>query len=81
MKDRYERIPVETLLEPFDGAVVVLDHWWVIQDGCALLFQGCTWQCNRIKDIAERVGKRVHGDEVEIRHIPVAYTRNLLNGD
>lgn len=65
-------LPVGKAIKPFDGARVICDRWWIVQDEHLLFFRGFSPQCNAIKEIAERIAKKLY-PEADVRFFETVY--------
>jgi len=57
-EEKFIRVPVESIADvPHqDGYYQCLtNRWWVVVDGCILIYKGFSPQCNETKDIADRM--------------------------
>lgn len=80
MRPRLVKVPLFEVETPEDGKTVITNSWWITVDGCVLGFkvygktsrQPLMPQCNKDKEVAERIQKVVYPDSTLI-HIPVAY--------
>ena len=66
------KIPLEKALKPFDGASVMLNRFWIIEDECILFYNKYSAQCNSDSTIAESIRKRIYPD-ARILFLPVVY--------
>lgn len=66
-----KKYPISRVTIPFDGATVMTDRWWVVEDE-RVLFWGHSPQCNSIESIARYIQKRLY-PEAEVRFIPAVY--------
>lgn len=65
-------IDVEEIRTPKDGFIVLLDRWWALKEGKVILFDNMP-QCNKDKEIAEMVSKKLYSGTVifiSIAYIP-----------
>lgn len=69
---RVTKIPLDKVQTPFDGAKVVTKMWWVVLDGCVLLWRGWAMQCNKNREIAAKVGEKLYPGST-VQFIDVAY--------
>ena len=70
--DKITKVPLATLTTPREGAMVLLDRWWVVDDEGAYRWGVASWQCNSHRTIVERLAAKAYPD-ARIEFIPVAY--------
>lgn len=62
----FTKIPIDIATQPFEGAVVYMDRYWIVQDGCILLYKKYSPQCNKDERVVERSLKKLYpGSEVK----------------
>jgi hypothetical protein len=66
------KIPIEKAITPFEGAYVMLDRYWVVEDGCILFWNKYSAQCNSQERIAQDIQKRIY-PEGSVRFLPIVY--------
>jgi len=73
---KFKRVPIDRLKTPFEGAVVMLNRYWLKTEDSEVLFFGSSHapQCNADLDVAlVMASKRGLG----VEKIPVAYVPDL----
>jgi hypothetical protein len=77
-KNKITKLPVAYITTPRDGAVVMLNRWWVVDDEGAYLYGRTSWQCNSDPRLVARlVADMYPGARAEF--IPVAYVNHNCN--
>lgn len=73
MNDKdFTRIPVEEAVKPFEGAVVYMNRYWIVQDGNILLYKGRSPQCNHQKVVVEKSLQKLYPNS-EVKFLEVVY--------
>jgi hypothetical protein len=67
------KIPLEKAQTPFNGAEVMTDRYWVVEDGCILFWNKYSPQCNSQKSVAEYIQKKLYPSG-SVMFLPVVYT-------
>lgn len=66
------KIPIEKAIIPFDGAKVMTDRYWIIEDESILFWNKYSPQCNSQKEIAESIQKKIYPNG-SVRFLPIIY--------
>jgi len=66
------KIPIEKAQTPFEGAQVMINRYWVVEDGCILFWNKYSPQCNSNERIAQDIQKRLY-PEGSVKFLPVVY--------
>jgi hypothetical protein len=70
-------VPLTELVKPRERSTVMLDRWWVVHpDKGALIYRRYAHQCNRQREVVDRLLKMYPGCHAEF--IPVAYVETPL---
>lgn len=74
-KGRWLRLPLNDVLEPKVGRVCYPPSWWkVTEDGFVLFFDTYSSpQCNKVKEIAERLGKGFDAPKTLTVFLPMTF--------
>jgi hypothetical protein len=67
--------PVEDITQPSDGRVCYADRWWAVTENREVLFFRSydSPQCNKLKIVAERLGKGFNAPETTLVFINMAF--------
>ena len=74
MTEHITKEHISKLIDPRQHDVVQIytDYWWVVEDEYVLFYKGYSPQCNKKKEIMERVRARIY-PHCTLRQIDVAY--------
>jgi len=66
------KVPIEKATTLFDGARVYANYWWVVRDGCILFFRKFAPQCNKNREITERLRDKLYPG-ADVQFLPVVF--------